>query len=241
MYQILLCDDEKETCAELEEMILAYAKKKKLKIETGIFYTGETLLHYLTEHPEITILFLDIELPEQNGVEIGRILREKLDRQELILVYISWKQQYAMSLFQNRPFDFLVKPLQTEQVEKVLDKIFHLTGQEKYCFSYQTQKGVRRIAYREILYLKSEGRKIHLMTEKDEQIFYGKLSEAEKQLPEQLFLSIHKSYLVNICYIKEYTQEWVKMTNGDQLTISKTKRMETRRKILERMKDDLFS
>lgn len=104
MYQILLCDDEKQTCAELEEMILAYARKKKTKIETGVFYTGETLLSYLAEHPEVSILFLDIELPQKDGVEIGKILREKLGRQDLILVYISWKQQYAMALFQNRPF-----------------------------------------------------------------------------------------------------------------------------------------
>lgn len=78
MYQILLCDDEKQTCAELEEMILAYARKKKTKIETGVFYTGETLLSYLAEHPEVSTLFLDIELPQKDGVEIGKILREKL-------------------------------------------------------------------------------------------------------------------------------------------------------------------
>ena len=74
----MLCDDEKQTCAELEEMILTYARKKKTKIETGVFYTGETLLSYLAEHPEVSILFLDIERPQKDGVEIGKILREEL-------------------------------------------------------------------------------------------------------------------------------------------------------------------
>lgn len=52
------------------------------------------------------------------------------------------------------------------------------------------------------------------------------------------FLKIHKSYLINRNYVKEFTYEWVKMNNGDILNISKANRADVRRKILESAADE---
>ena len=65
-----------------------------------------------------------------------------------------------------------------------------------------------------------------------------KLDEIEKRIPENVFLRIHKSYLVNKNYVKEFTYEWVKMLNGDVLNISKINRADVRRKILESAADE---
>ena len=65
-----------------------------------------------------------------------------------------------------------------------------------------------------------------------------KLNEIEKRIPENVFLRIHKSYLVNKNYVKEFTYEWVKMLNGDVLNISKINRADVRRKILESAADE---
>lgn len=67
--------------------------------------------------------------------------------------------------------------------------------------------------------------------------FYGKLSAIEEQAPD-FFLKIHKSYLINRNYVKEFTYEQVKMTNGDLLSISKVNRADVRRKILESAADE---
>lgn len=64
------------------------------------------------------------------------------------------------------------------------------------------------------------------------------MNEIEEKIPENLFLRIHKSYLVNKNYVKEFTYEWVKMINGDILNISKTNRPDVRRKILESAADE---
>lgn len=68
--------------------------------------------------------------------------------------------------------------------------------------------------------------------------FYGRLTEIEKKVPDFLFLNIHKSYLVNFNYVKEYTYEWVRMINDDILSISKMNRAIVRRKIMEREVDE---
>lgn len=62
----IICDDEKSTCSELEEIILKYAKEKSVSLVTEVFYSGDTLLDYL-KREKINILFLDIELPGKDA------------------------------------------------------------------------------------------------------------------------------------------------------------------------------
>ena len=233
----IICDDEKSTCSELEEIILKYAKEKSVSLVTEVFYSGDTLLDYL-KREKINILFLDIELPGKDGVMVGKYIREVLEEENIFLIYISSKENYALQLFQNRPFDFLVKPIEAAKIYHVLDNIYRISGKNSVGFEFPTQNSTYRISYKDILYFQSTGRKINIVMKKEIRTFYGKLNEIEKRIPENVFLRIHKSYLVNKNYVKEFTYEWVKMLNGDVLNISKINRADVRRKILESAADE---
>ena len=119
----------------------------------------------------------------------------------------------------------------------VLDHIYRIAGKNNRSFVYQNHNDSFRIAYNDILYFQSEGRKINIVMKDGIETFYGKLSAMEEKVPE-FFLRIHKSYLVNQNYVKEFTYEWVKMINGDILNISKANRAKVRRKILESAADE---
>ena len=233
----IICDDEKSTCSELEEIILKYAKEKRVPLVTEVFYSGDILLDYL-KREKINILFLDIELPGKDGVMVGKYIREVLEEENIFLVYISSKENYALQLFQNRPFDFLVKPIEQAKIYHVLDNICRISGKNSAEFKFQVQNSTYRILYKDILYFQSAGRKINIVMKKEVRTFYGKLNEIEEKIPENLFLRIHKSYLVNKSYVKGFTYEWVKMLNGDVLNISKINRADVRRKILESAADE---
>lgn len=233
----IICDDEKSTCSELEEIILKYAKEKRVPLVTEVFYSGDILLDYL-KREKINILFLDIELPGKDGVMVGKYIREVLEEENIFLVYISSKENYALQLFQNRPFDFLVKPIEQAKIYHVLDNICRISGKNSAEFKFQVQNSTYCILYKDILYFQSDGRKINIVMKKEVRTFYGKLNEIEEKLPENLFLRIHKLYLVNKSYVKGFTYEWVKMLNGDVLNISKINRADVRRKILESAADE---
>ncbi|HIV91857.1 MAG TPA: LytTR family DNA-binding domain-containing protein [Candidatus Eisenbergiella stercoravium] len=232
----IICDDEKATCSDLENLLLKYAKEKRVFLTAEVFYSGDTLLDYL-KRERTDILFLDIELPGMDGVSVGKYIREIMEDDTIFLVYISSKEHYALQLFQNHPFDFLIKPLEQEKVYHVLDNIYRAAGKNNSSFEFQNYNDRFRIAYNDILYFQSEGRKINIVLKKEIKTFYGKLSEIEKRTPGN-FLKIHKSYLINRNYVKEFTYEWVKMNNGDILNISKANRADVRRKILESAADE---
>lgn len=233
----IICDDEESTCSDLEELLLKYAKEKSVSLVTEVFYSGDTLVEYL-KRETTNILFLDIELPGKDGVEVGKYIRDVLEDENIFLVYISSKEHYALQLFQNRPFDFLVKPIDQMKIYHVLDNIYRISGKSSKGFEFQNQNNRCRIAYTDILYFQSVGRKINIIMKKEVKSFYGKLNEIEERIPKDVFLRIHKSYLVNKSYVKEFTYEWVKMLNGDVLNISKINRADVRRKILESAADE---
>ena len=118
-------------------------------------------------------------------------------------------------------------------------KIFSILDRSESNFEYKNQGNSYRIMYKDILYFQSNGRKINIVMKKETRDFYGKLSEVEKACPESLFLRIHKSYLVNMHYVKEITYKWIKMINEDILDISKSNRVEIRRKVMESMANEI--
>lgn len=84
----IICDDEKNTCAEIEQMLRHFAFEKCVKLEVDVFFDGNALTRYLKQEKAPDILFLDIELPGVNGVEIGKYIRDILRNSEMFLVYI---------------------------------------------------------------------------------------------------------------------------------------------------------
>lgn len=240
MIKIAICDDEKCTCSAIENIVLKYGEEKNLEIDTEVFYSGEKLCDYLEKNDCFDIIFLDIELENLNGVEVGRFLRNTLKNQTTQVIYISSKESYAMKLFKIRPLDFLIKPIVDKEIKEVLNSAFNLIDKENEFFDFSIRKALYRIPLKEILYFTSEGKKIKIVTmnEKEEQSFYDKLEDVRDRLPKDKFLLIHKSYLVQFNYIMEYKYDCLKMINGDVLNISQSNRKEVRLKLMKHRKEN---
>ena len=93
MLSIGVCDDEVQTCMELEQMLYTYGKNRKLDLHVNVWNKGEDLCSFLEKGDTLQILFLDIELITMNGVQIGDFIRNKLDNYEMSIIYISSKTE----------------------------------------------------------------------------------------------------------------------------------------------------
>lgn len=125
--KIAVCDDELEICSQVENILIKLLEERLIKYVIDIFYSGESLCREL-EREDYDLIFLDIELPKMNGVEIGNYIRE-MKRDDIVqIAYISSKQEYAMELFDIRPINFLVKPLEEATIAKVVDAYIKVSG-----------------------------------------------------------------------------------------------------------------
>lgn len=234
MYKIGICDDDYAFCGQIEQYVKNAAEVLSLTVEPEIFLSAEDYLKYLSENPPLDILFLDIELGQTDGIAIGQKIRAQLENEVTQIVYVSAREHYAIQLFQNRPMDFLVKPITQSDITRVLTQYQRLFSHKKYFFEYHIGKAFRRIAEDDIMYFQCESKKIRIFTKrKTDEAFYAKMSELDKQLNPDKFLAIHKSYIVNINYVSEYRLKEVIMTSGAVLPISQAFRKEVQQKVLK--------
>ena len=110
IYRIGICDDEQLTCSELENYINEIFECKDDEAEIYVWNSGEALKKDISNGVKIDILFLDIELPDSNGIELGKYIRNYMKNMSMNIVYISSMTEYAMELFKIHPYDFVVKP-----------------------------------------------------------------------------------------------------------------------------------
>lgn len=143
MLELAICDDDIILCNWLEQKLLHYGKANDCQISIEIYYSAEQLLNRLEEE-SYDMLFLDICLEHENGIDIGTEIRKKNYGKELRITYISTYQEYAMKLFRIHPFDFLVKPIREEELFRVIGKLRELLKEKTRHVSVSVKQIARR-------------------------------------------------------------------------------------------------
>ena len=230
--KIAVCDDEPVICKTIYTMITALSDKTGIRFEIDCFTSGEELCREM-EGTAYDLIFLDIEFPEMNGVEVGKHIRDVLNNESVQIVYISSKQQYAMALFDIRPMNFLIKPITQDKLREIMDKFVKLNAMDAGLFRFRMGKEHLKLPVSEIIYFSSSGRTVTLYTTAKKYTFYGSLDQIDNELKNGQFLYIHKSFLVNYQYIRHYEYEQVTLLDGTVLPVSQPRRKQIRRRILE--------
>jgi DNA-binding LytR/AlgR family response regulator len=238
MIKIAIVDDEKIMCHELYEMLNKFEHKHKIVFDIKTFNSGEALLADIDSNSPYDLILLDIELAEINGIDVGCQIRNVQNDQTCQIIYISSKIGYAMELFQVRPFNFLIKPVDEQQLFSCIEEYIKLFSNEIY-FEYVNKRTRKLIPVRDILYFESCGRKIILhCTGNQTYEYYGKMQELLENKCLSKFIMIHKSFFINLFHVVSYDYSELQMSDSQILSISKPNRAGVRRKMLEERADN---
>ena len=230
---IAICDDEKRISAELEKALLTIFSTLNVKCEIDVYFTGEELCTKMAAGAQYDLIFLDIEFAQNaiNGVAVGQHIRDTYPHEMVSIVYISWEMKYSMQLFDIRPLNFLVKPLDFLKVEQIIKTYLNISTLWTRHLTYKIGHNSHKTQIKDIVYVESEKRKLilHLANGNSEE-FYGTLKEVyEEQLQKFDFLFIHASYAVNYDYVVAVKYDEVLLTTGvATLPVSQHKRKEAR-------------
>lgn len=233
MINIAICDDESVICDEIAENIENNRNHFLEEIHLSIYTNGESLYEDLVKGNHFDLIFLDIELYQLNGIEIGAIIRNNLDNQLTQIVYISSQQKYAMELFTMHPLDFLLKPLKPKQIIHCIKLTLKLRQQEIKFFSYQTKNVTKKVPLTDIYYFESDARKVKISYAGGDDEFYGKLNDIYEEIKSFPFLYIHKSYIVNYLWVKISKPGEITLENGKILPISRSMQKQVVKRITE--------
>ncbi len=233
MLKIAICDDNQIFCSEIETIILNnkdVINKQHLTID--IFYSGQQLINHLNQSHKYDIIFLDIEMESMNGVEVGKKIRNELNDDDTQIIYVSSNASYAMQLFQNRPANFLIKPILESDIVEQLKKSVAYIDRNNLIFSFTNNKDFYNISYKDIIFFESNNRKVIIHTLLENYEIYAKLSDIMDILPSSIFFKIHKSYIINYNFIKHIDYDSITLTIDMKLPISQSHRKIVRGSLL---------
>lgn len=209
-YRIAICDDE-PTHIEIIRNLLP-------ELETDIYTKPELLLTTIQSGKVYDVLFLDIMMPELDGISLAREIREISE--DAIIVFITSKIEFMQTGYEVRAFRYLLK----DQISNGLKKIWsdiesELAVKKDEYFVYEFEKQTYRYYCRDILYFESKLRRVIVHTKTDTGIFYGHLDDIEMKLP--FFVRIHKSFLVNKKHIRSISSDKIILFDGAVLPVSR--------------------
>lgn len=227
MINIAICDDDVNICSEIENILLEYKNENNVKFNIDIFNSGNKFLKSLENSKNYDILFLDIQIGDLTGVGVGDFIRTKLKNRYMKIVYISNFEKYAMKLFDLKPTNFLIKPLDKNKVKEVLNDILYDLEIQLEEFIFNLKNVIFKIKYKEIIYFEKIklSKNIKLITTNNEYIFKDSLNKIQENLKVNDFIKINKSILVNFNHIKIFNPNQFKiiLTNEEELPLSKNR------------------
>lgn len=224
MLEIAVCDDEILVATSIEKMLGEITEESSTKAEVDVFYDDSTLVKHISQGKRYDIIYLDIEMAKQNGVDAAREIR-KMDTKVLI-IYVTSHESFAKEVFEVSAFRFITKPIDSQIFKKYFKDAEHEIVKRPKYFQYQYNKITYRLPIEEILYFQSDRRITYIITKGGSKKCYGKLNDIEKRLVESdmHFYRTHQSFLVNPQYVTAYFYDSMELEDGTTLSISENRR-----------------
>lgn len=218
MLRIAICDDNEND----REILKASLEKCCLSSGEEVVYefsSGKNAIRFLKNHPgEIDLLFMDIEMPEPNGMEAAEAIRT-FDS-SVLLIFVTGYADYVFDGYRVRALDYLMKPVREDRLKEVLQRSRSLLDCQNKYYCCKNTEGQYRILLSDIQYFYSDRRKIILVSKEKEIDFYGKLDELESEMEEN-FVRIHQRYLVNASHVEKIGHSNITI-GGKELPVSRS-------------------
>lgn len=180
---------------------------------------------------EIDLLICDIEMPEVSGLSFAKAIQGGP-----LIIFVTSHQQYAFDCYEVTPVDFLLKPLDAERFLKSIEKARKLlnggissTQIAPYFFIRESHSYVQ-IFYHDVLYVQSNEHFLNIVTPAKTYVPLLPISKFEENIKNDVFIRIHRSYIVNRNAISQISKNEVELTNGEVLPIGEQYRSQLKRK-----------
>lgn len=243
MITALLIDDDVNLRNGMRSLLARYAPEIQILGEADSVQSGIETINNLKPQ----VVFLDIQLNDGTGFDILEQLAAMNGKSSTHIVFITAHEQYAIKAFRFSALDFLLKPVDPDELQKVIEKIKTVVD-KKESFDHidlllenirkkvdnfkrialSTSEGIHLFDVSDIIRCESEDNYTKFFIKNSKPILISKtLKEYEELLSEHGFERIHQSHLINLSYLKSYIKKdggYVVMADNSNLPISQRKK-----------------
>lgn len=232
-FKTIIIDDEENSRSNTRTMLENYCPEIEIIAEAGSGIEGKKMIQELKPQ----VVFCDINMPGMTGLE----MIDGLVHRDFCLIFLTAYSEHGINAVKAGAIDYLLKPLLLSELQGAVKKVVQhyeqkggatsATGSnDKNLVLINHSKGFTLIDYKDIVWLEASDNYTNLFLNTGKKIVASKtLKEFEAILPTNVFFRIHRSSLINIDFIKEYSNAeggTIIMADGTSIQVSKARSQE---------------
>ncbi|MFK5891061.1 MAG: LytTR family DNA-binding domain-containing protein [Flavobacteriaceae bacterium] len=231
----IIVDDELHGRENLKKIIETYCPEIDIKgTAESVITATELVKNYLPE-----VVFLDINMPILDGFDFLEIFEER----NFMVVFVSAHQEFGINAVKTGAVDYILKPINIKELKLCVNKLLSIkekngtinTVFENDKISIPTSHGFRVLLIQNMMSLEADGCYTTIVSNDNKSTVVTRtLKDFELALPKTQFFRIHKSHIINLKYIKDYSNfsgNHVTLTDGRKIEISRRRLGEFRQQV----------
>lgn len=217
--KVAICDDKVEIQGEVEKIVKDWYEHNCVWGQVYKCSNRKELLQDIFD-----LVFLDIQLEKEDGIEIKDYMMKNME--ETKIVFITSHQDRMPEAFGRNVLGFINKPIQYPRIQAYLAQT--LEYKKKDFLLIRKKNGVHAVDIDRVTYIEAVEKYSYIHLLDDSKIFTDKsLAVWEGELPKNLYVRCHKSYIVCLKNIRNIEKEKIYLSNGDTIQISRRKKQDT--------------
>lgn len=234
MIKIAFCDDDMEVLHQMNELLERYRVERNEDITYAAFQSPFELLTEIEKGIRPDILFLDVVMPGQNGMDVAKEIRQYDTNMKII--FLTSSPEFAVESYSVGAYFYQLKPIWEESFFRLMDAVLaECEKKKKNSLILRSKDGITRIDLQQLEYCEVLGRKLLFHLENGAVLeSAGSLDDLAGQLMQYSnFFRPHRSFLVNMEYIQNISSRSIKMVNDAEIPIPHGKCSEIKNTYME--------
>ena len=234
MIKIAFCDDDMEVLHQMNELLDRYRVERNEDITYAAFQSPFELLTEIEKGIRPDILFLDVVMPGQNGMDVAKEIRQYDTNMKII--FLTSSPEFAVESYSVGAYFYQLKPIWEESFFRLMDAVLaECEKKKKNSLILRSKDGITRINLQQLEYCVVLGRKLLFHLENGAVMeSAGSLDDLAGQLMQYSnFFRPHRSFLVNMEYIQNISSRSIKMVNDAEIPIPHGKCSEIKNTYME--------
>lgn len=234
MIKIAFCDDDMEVLHQMNELLDRYRVERNEDITYAAFQSPFELLTEIEKGIRPDILFLDVVMPGQNGMDVAKEIRQYDTNMKII--FLTSSPEFAVESYSVGAYFYQLKPIWEESFFRLMDAVLaECEKKKKNSLILRSKDGITRIDLQQLEYCEVLGRKLLFHLEDGAVLeSAGSLDDLAGQLMQYSnFFRPHRSLLVNMEYIQNISSRSIKMVNDAEIPIPHGKCSEIKNTYME--------
>jgi two-component system LytT family response regulator len=223
MIRTIIIDDEQKAIDSLQYLLNKYCPNISICATATTFEKAYQLVHL--HKPNLVFSDVLLNATEGTGIDLINILKEKKTE----VIFMSAFKDYAVDAFRVKAVDYLLKPINIEQLVDAVGKVANHKqepGVKSYRSTIQipTQQGFTVLKQEDIIHCEAQGPYTYFHTKDKKIISSENLGSVEQKLLNAIFFRVHKSHIINKLHITAYHRGdggFVTMTDSSEVPVSR--------------------